>query len=114
MTIIHTFVNSFKWGNHHDYCPPANLRNPIKQNWTCDEYLDFDNKEAAYQLIGVITNGYLLILYAILFVILFYKRYGSNRGSQMSLFPIFITISVIMYAIFCMLRINAAFPFLPN
>ena len=104
-------VNSFKWGNHHDHCVPWQQRNPIKKDWTCDQYLDFDDKEASFQLIGVITNGYELGLYSILFVILFYQRYGGTKGSQMSLFPIFIVICVIMYSIFCLLRINAMFPF---
>ena len=46
------------WGNRHDYCPPVEDRNPIKKGWTCDEYQAFNNYEATFQLIGIITKGY--------------------------------------------------------
>ena len=46
------------WGNRHDTCPPPDERNPIKQNWSCEQYLAFNGIETTYQLIGVITKGY--------------------------------------------------------
>ena len=46
------------WGNRHRGCPPPDERNIIKHEWTCDEYEKFNDLEASYQLIGLISKGF--------------------------------------------------------
>ena len=96
-------------GNRHNCTLPAEERNPIKQKWDCDQYLAFDNYEASYQVIGLVTKTYQLILFIALLTALVYRRYNYSH-SQISLFPLVVTIFVILDGIFTLLRINAMFP----
>ena len=62
------------WGNRYKTCPPAEERNIIKQEWSCEEYLEFNYVEATFQIITVVVKGYQIILYTAIFAILLRKR----------------------------------------
>ena len=98
------------FGNRHKFCPNPEDRNPIKLNWSCQEYFAFNNYEYSFQIIGLICKSYQIILFTFLWLILFYRRYTGD-GQTVSFFPILISTLVILDAVLALLRVNAIFPF---
>ena len=110
MEEFNNIEDSALWGNRHRGCPPSYERSRLKQDWTCDEYESFNDLEASYQLIGLISKGYQCIVFTVLLILLGLRRYGAGDSAQLSIIPLIITLLVLLEGIMTILRINAVFP----
>ena len=97
-------------GNRNNTCPET-FNNELKQNWDCAEYFKFNDYQASYQLIGLLSKIYQLIIFTLLALVLCYRRYEKD-GLPTSRFPLMITSFALLDGIFTLARVCSIFPFM--
>ena len=86
---------------------PIDERNPLKQEWSCPDYLAFDNYQISYLTIGWTAKLFQLLLFVPLLIVLISRYSKENSNSK---FPFLIVSFAILDAFFTLLKIDAIFP----